>query len=406
MNILIVSQYFWPEDFRINDVAKSLQQNGNNVDILTGNPNYPEGKVFAGYSSVGMRQENWEGLNVYRVPIITRGSGGAFRRIFNYLSFVITGSVLGPWLLRRKQYDVIFVYGVSPILQALPAIIIKLIKGSKLVVWVQDLWPESLEAMGFIRNKSVLALIGMVVRLIYKFTDLILIQSRAFEPNVRTLAPKNRILYFPNSVSDIFSLPPTGDAPEAVNSVTQFSVLFAGNVGIGQAVSVIADTAEILMEHTDIKFIVLGQGSKWQWLNEEKERRQLTNLKLLGRFPASTMPAFMQRASLLLVTLADEEIFAQTIPNKVQAYMAVGKPVIASINGEGARIINESGSGIAVPAENPNALAEAIIMLKKMEPAEREQMGNKARAYYLQNFEHNRLIADLEDFFEDLIQIS
>jgi len=148
MNILVVSQYFWPESFRINDIVRSLVDRGATVHVLTGKPNYPEGKIFAGYGAFGCKTQEFLGATVHRVPIAARGTRSAIRLVLNYLSFVISGILFGPWLLRRQKFDAVFVYGLSPILQAIPALFIGWLKGVRVTVWVQDLWPESLRRLG------------------------------------------------------------------------------------------------------------------------------------------------------------------------------------------------------------------------------------------------------------------
>jgi hypothetical protein len=147
---LIVTQYFWPESFRINEIALSLREQGTEVTVLTGKPNYPDGVVFPSYSAGGCAEESWEGLPVLRVPMRPRGTGSALGLVLNYLSFAASGSVFGAWMLRRRPVDVILVYGISPILQGIAAIVLKVFKRAPVVLWVQDLWPQSLEATGFV----------------------------------------------------------------------------------------------------------------------------------------------------------------------------------------------------------------------------------------------------------------
>ena len=204
MKILVVSQYFSPENFRINEIVQTLVDKGIEVDVLTGKPNYPEGVFFPGYTAWGCMKQKLLGATVYRVPIIARGARSAMRLALNYLSFVMSGLLYGPWLLRRKKYDAVFVYGVSPILQAIPALLIGRLKGARVTVWVQDLWPESLEATGYIQNKIMLRWVEHLVRFIYSHTDLLLVQSRGFKARVAVLAPGKPVVYFPNSVESIF----------------------------------------------------------------------------------------------------------------------------------------------------------------------------------------------------------
>ena len=355
MRILIVSQYFWPEGFRINEVARSLVEKGVEVDVLTGKPNYPEGAIFPGYRAGGCQVELWAGTAVYRVPLFPRGARSSWRLALNYLSYMVSGLLFGPWLLRKRQYDVVFVYGLSPILLAIPAIFLAWIKRRKLIVWVQDLWPESLSATGYVRNSQVLSAVEWLVRWIYRHTDLLLVQSRAFEAPVAALAPGKPVAYYPNSVDATFAEAPSPDVvlPDVPALEEGFAVVFAGNVGAGQAVGVMVEAAVLLKDVPQIRFVVLGKGSRWDWMREQVQVLGLTNLHLLGRFPANTMPGLMQKAGALLVTLADEPIFAMTVPNKIQAYMAAGRPILACLNGEGARLVaEEARAGFSVPAQD------------------------------------------------------
>ncbi|MDP1595525.1 MAG: glycosyltransferase family 4 protein [Methylotenera sp.] len=394
MRILIVSQYFWPESFRINDVAKTLSEKGIEVEVLTGKPNYPQGIIYTGYKAWGCQQDCHQGVEINRIPLLARGACG-LRLALNYLSFVVSGFLFAPWMLRKKKYDGIFIYAPSPILQAIPAIFLGWLKGCPVVLWVQDLWPESLSATGYVRNRFIIAAVRQVVRFIYHHTDLILVQSKAFEAPIRALAPVTPIIYYPNSVDNTFATPSTVELPIVKGLGEGFSVMFAGNVGTAQAVEVIAEAASLLKQYTDIHFVVLGEGSRWGWMCQEKQRLDLRNLHLPGRFPVETMPGFMQKASALLVTLADQEVFRATIPSKVQAYLAAGRPILACLNGEGASLVTATGAGLAVPAENGQALAEAILHLYRMSPQDMDAMGALGRLYYTEHFAHDLLIDQL-----------
>jgi glycosyltransferase involved in cell wall biosynthesis len=403
LRILILTQYFWPEGFSINAVAKSLVERGVEVDVLTCKPNYPGGKVFPGYHAWDFRSEVHKGVCIHRIPFLPRGSGGV-RLTLNYLSFIVSGLLFAPWMLRNKKYDVIFVYAPSPILQAIPAIFLGWLKGCPVALWVQDLWPESLSATGNVQSRLVLKLVERVVRFIYKHTDLLLVPSRAFEEPVRALASGTHIVYQPNSVEEAFTQSATDEPPLVGGLGTGFSVMFAGNIGAAQAVGVIIEVALLLREYTDIHFVILGDGNSRKWMLDEAQQKTLINLHLPGRFPMETMPGFMQKASALLVTLADRPIFAATVPNKVQAYMAAGRPIIACLNGEGARLVVEAGAGISAPAENAQALADSILRLYRLSPAEREKMGESGRRYYKEHFDHEYLVDKLIGHFKTLSQ--
>ncbi len=400
MRILLVSQYFWPESFRINDIVALLRTQGGEVTVLTGQPNYPKGAIFDGYRALGFGRDWREhGYEVYRLPILPRGDASGLRLFLNYASFISSGVLLGPWLLRRRSFDVIFVYGTSPIFQAVPAILLKWIKGRPLVIWVQDLWPQSLEATGHVRNRLLLALVGKLTSWVYRRADLILGQSQSF---VRTLTPMSAptpVMYFPTP-GDV-----DGELTAAPPLPNGFSVVFAGNLGTAQALPTVVEAASLLQDHPEIKIVLVGDGSLRQWLLEEVERRKLRNVVLLGRLPASSMPALLSQASVLLASLGKSEILAQTIPAKISTYLKMGRPIIASMDGEGGEVIATSGGGIACAAENADALAEAILQIYRKTPDERAAMGAAGIRHFEANFEPQALTARLMTILRDVTSV-
>jgi len=402
LRVLIVSQYYWPESFRINDVARTLMEKGEIVEVLTGKPNYPEGSFFAGYNGWGCQTESLFDVTVNRIPLLSRGNN-RWRLVLNYLSFVLSGLLIAPWLLRGKRFDVIFVYATSPILQAIPAIFLGWLKGCPVILWVQDLWPESLSATGHINNKFILKTVKYLVRFIYSHCDLLLVQSKAFISPVSSESCSTPVVYYPNSSGDSNSFKTTEKAPDIAGLRCGFTVMFAGNIGTAQSVGVIVDAATLLRDHSDIQFLVLGDGSRRDWMIQEAKKRSLNNLHIPGRFPIETMPAFMQKASVLLVTLADQEIFSLTVPNKIQAYMASGRPIIACLNGEGARLVVEARAGLAVPSEDATALADAVLKLYSMPVSALDEMGQQGSAYFQEHFNHDRLVDQLISHFCNLL---
>ena len=401
MRILMFSQYFWPENFQINDVVRSLAARCDRVDVLTGKPNYPDGVVVAGHRAWGCQTQTQDGVTIHRVPLLPRGRNSAVRLALNYVSFVLSALLFAPWMLRGRAFDAIFVYAPSPILQALPALFLGRIKHCPVILWVQDLWPQSLVATGYVRSPRVLRWVEKVVRFIYARTDLILVQSRAFEQPVAALAPGKTIAYLPNSVDPMFVTPPVVQLPDIAPLRDGFSILFAGNIGAGQAVETIVEAASLLSGHADIRFVVIGSGSRRDWMLEQARARNLANLHLPGRFAQDTMPGLMRQASALLVTLADEPIFAATVPNKIQAYLAVGRPILACLNGEGARIVVEAGAGLAVPAQDGRALADAVLQLRAMSTEQRMALGENGQRYFGLHFDHDRLVDQLIEHFRD-----
>lgn len=399
MRILIFSQYFWPESFRINDLARALVDAGHTVSVLSGKPNYPEGRVFAGYRAGGTARERFAGsIDVFRVPLFPRGAGGALRLALNYLSFILSAGVLAPVLLRGTKVDAIVVYAPSPLLQALPAILLARLKRVPLAVWVQDLWPESLSATGFVRNRLVLRAVEWLVRLVYRCADVVLVQSEAFRaPVARLTDDAGKIACLPNPV-EAAAEADEGDA--AAQALAQrlrasFSLVFAGNIGTAQAMETLVEAAELLRHEADIRIFVIGSGSRSAWVEAEVRRRRLANVELPGRFPPSAMPLFYRSAAALLATLRQDPIFAYTVPSKIQGYLAAGRPIIAAMDGEGARIVAAAGAGFSCPAEAPRALADAVLRLRALPNEAREALGRNGRAYAKEHFSLDRLASDL-----------
>ena len=404
LRALIFSQHYWPESFRINEITESLRQRGCEVCVLTGQPNYPDGAVFPGYRAAAWgRERHPAGYDIFRVPLVPRGGGTALRLAANYLSFIASASVLGPWLLRHKPIDVIFVYGTSPILQVIAAIVIARLKGAVLVTWVQDLWPQSLEATGYVRNPRLLAAVAMLVRWIYRRCDLLLVQSRAFVPTVSAMSGGVPVEVHPNPGEVAFDQRPTGERP-ALQLGPGFNVVFAGNFGTAQALETVIDAAERLQGHSEIRFVLVGSGSRSNWLRHQLDARRLHNVSLAGRYAPACMPSILAQASALLVTLVRSPIMSQTVPSKIQAYLAAGRPVIASLDGEGARVIAEAGAGIACPAEDPAALAEAVLKIYGLAAQEQARLGASGMAYYRAHFQPKVLASQLESRFRALLQ--
>lgn len=406
MKVLIVSQYFWPETFGINALARSLRSRGIDVTVLTGQPNYPEGAVFAGYSAWGTTGETHEGVEVVRVPLFPRGKRSSWRLALNYLSFLASGAVIGAWLLRARAFDAVFVYAPSPLLQALPAIWLARLKRAPLALWVQDLWPESLSATGFIRNPTALGLVARVVRFIYRHTDRILVPSEAFRSPIEKLTPDaGKIHYYPNAWVEEPVAEATDPAIDTlVNDIAAgFSVVFAGNLGTAQSLDTVIGAAELLQKSgSNARFFLIGSGSLSTWLADQVRIKGLHNVVLPGRFPPAAMPRLYAAASALLVSLRDEPIFAYTIPSKLQGYLAAGRPVIASLNGEGARVVTMTGAGVACAAGDAAALANAVQTMADSTSEARTQMGDNARRHAVAHFSLEQLTTDLVRHLEEL----
>lgn len=409
MKILIITQYFWPENFIINDLVLELDKLGHQITVLTGKPNYPEGNVFDGYSAKGLQHEKFHySVDVFRVPLRPRGSGKLKHLILNYLSFIGSGLRYFPTQIKNREVDVIFVFAPSPILSAITAVPLKILKKAHFSIWVQDLWPESLTATGHLKNRFLLKLVAWLVRGIYFFADSLLIQSRAFYAPVSRLANKQKIIYYPNSIRSTSSKHlDNSSVPVALLELMQqkFCIVFAGNIGSAQSMETIVQAAQNLKSQVQIRLVIVGSGSRLEWLQQQKLNLQLNNLYLAGSFPMSVMPTIYSYAAGLLVTLKNEYIFSLTIPSKVQAYLAAGKPIVAGLNGEGARIIDEAGAGITCPAEDADALTHAIVSLYQKDDETRQRMGDKGRDYFEKHFEMQSQAKNLIAIFEQQLKL-
>lgn len=403
MKILIISQYFWPESFRVNDLAIGLKEKGHEVSVLTGLPNYPSGHFFDGYSLKSTGISDYHGAIVCRVPLVPRFSARAWQLSINYVSFVFSAILMGPFFCRDK-YDVIFVFEPSPFTVGLPGVLFRFIRKCPMIFWVQDLWPESLSATDAVKSPFLLNLVSRMVRYIYKRCDRVLIQSRSFKlPAIDAGADSDRIDYFPNWAEQIYRpLEPDYSSKENAEIPQGFRVMFAGNLGRAQSLSTILEAANKLREYTDIKWILIGDGSERARLEQEVIANGLQDsIIFTGRKSIEAMPIYFSLANVLLVLLKDEPVFRLTVPSKLQSYLASGKPVIGALSGEGASIIDESGAGFTVSPEHSEQLAEAIKKMYELPATELEKMGRLGRKYYISNFDRDMLLSKLETIMQD-----
>ncbi|MBU1215102.1 MAG: glycosyltransferase family 4 protein [Gammaproteobacteria bacterium] len=402
MNVLIVSQHFYPENFRINDFAEALIERGHQVTVLTGIPNYPEGRFFSGFGLFSRTNEVWNNIRIIRSPIVARGRASKLRLAVNYASFVLGASIAGLLRLGRK-YDVIFVHETSPVTVGIPAIVMKKLTGAPILFWVLDLWPEYASDAGGIKSKMALEWIAELTRWIYSHCDLVLVQSRGFVDSVRRMGvAESRIRYFPSWAESLYSI---SESQPPVSLPAGFKIMFAGNVGECQDFPSILRAAEITRHRPDIHWVIVGDGRMLPWVKEEVVKRNLGNtVHLMGRYPVESMPSFYSQANVMLVTLKAEGIFALTIPGKVQSYLACGKPVIAMLDGEGAKIIEEAGAGFACPASDAAQLASMVERVASMDKSELHRLGEQGKKFYETEFERNVAISRAEAMFKEVVQ--
>ena len=400
MRILVISQYFYPENFRINDICIGLKEQGHSVSVLTAKPNYPKGNFYEGYNFFNKSKEIYQDIEIYRSPIIPRGTGTGIKLFINYISFVIFGILRVLFL--NKKFDKVFVYAPSPITVGYIGIIASIKFRAKSYLWVHDLWPESVKDAGGINNKSILFLIDIMTRSIYWFYNIILVQSPYFKDYIlKQRVSENKIIYYPYYAENFYKVVKPKKEIKSLFGDT-LNIVFAGNIGVAQSFDTIIDAAIILKKNlSNFTFIIIGDGrDKKRVVDRINKLSMSDNFIFLGSYPPTDMSDFFACADALLVSLKDTEIFSLTIPGKLQSYLACGKPIIASLNGIGAKIIVESKSGLVSKSEDSKGLADSIIKFSNLNDSERKQYGLNARDYFEKEFERISLLKRLIDIFE------
>lgn len=397
VKILIITQYFYPENFKSNDLAFELQKRGHDITVITGIPNYPEGEIFDGYGFFKKRKQLIDGVKIYRSLLLPRGKGGGLRLFANYYSFAFFASVKAFFLGFNQRFDAILVHEPSPITQYYPALLMNKLWKIPVYFWVMDLWPESLSIAGGIKNKFVLNYYTNVVKRFYTNSKKILITSKGFREAINEKGNFNdKIVYFPNWAEDSisegnknFPIPPMPDG---------FKVMFAGNIGEAQDLDNIMRAALELRDKKHIHFILVGDGRKMPFVKEFVEQNNLNEtVHIMGRFPVESMSSFFDKADIMLVTLKDDPIFNLTVPAKLQAYMSASKPIVAMLNGEGSENVIDADCGFTVQAGDYRGLSETILKASLLSYDELETLGQNSRSYYESYFKMSACISNLED---------
>lgn len=398
LRLLIVSQYFWPEDFRINEFAISMAARGHEVTVLTSVPNYPEGIINDSYAKSPRSFDRYGRIDVVRVPQIVRGSS-KLQLLMNYASFAFSASLIGPWKLRRRPFDAVFVFQTSPVTVGIPGGLLAWLKQAPMLMWILDCWPDTLKAIGVGSGPLAQSMVGLLVKAIYASADLLLGQSRGFEANVARYGDRAKFRHFPNWVEAVYLNAPS--LPRHVDD-GRFVLLYAGNVGEAQDFVSVVDAAEQLRGDT-VLFRIVGDGRDLPRLREDVTARGLDSMfDFVGRHRPEAMPGFFAQADALLVSLKPDPLFAMTVPGKVQTYLAAGRPILAMLDGEGAAVVRDSGAGLAVPAGSPNELAEAVRTLMATPTVEREAMAARGSAYAADHYSLPKLLDQLEAWFRDV----
>ena len=398
MRLLVISQYFYPENLRINDLVFSLKKRGHEIEVLTGKPNYPKGEYFKGYSWSGPKYEKIQGVKVHRANLILRKKAGVIRLFLNYLSFVFYGSF--KIINLKSKFDNIFIYAPSPITVGILGIIAAKKFRCKSYLWVHDLWPESVKVAGGISNKVILSMINLMTKMIYRNTHKILVQSPEFKIYIKKQkVADQKLIYYPYYAEDFYKvIKPKKTFMEQFPK--GFNLVFAGNIGVAQSFDTILGAFEILKDH-NINLIVLGDGRDKKRILERIKEKELSNkFYFLGSYPPEIMPEYFACADALLITLKKADIFSYTIPAKLQSYLGCGKPIIGALDGIGKQIIMESKSGFCSDAEDYQSLSHNLLLMMNTSLEKRIKMGKFGLDYFNVHFKKEKLLKELENILK------
>lgn len=392
-HILVVSQYFYPEQFRINDMCTEWVKRGYKVTVLTGIPNYPMGHYFDGYDLTHKRTEEWNGVKIIRIPLIARGQN-SIGMIANYLSFAVSGFI---WkCLTRIKADYVFTFEVSPMTQALIGVWYAKKHHIPNYLYVQDLWPENVETVTGIHNPLIIKPIDKMVNYIYRNCDQIFATSPSFVKSIcKKGVPEEKVHYWPQYAEEFYQQVMKKKIDEIPDDGT-FKIIFTGNIGTAQGLEILPETAKLL-QNENIRFVMVGDG---RYLNEFVQ--SVTDYEVEDKFimiprqPAERIPELLAASDAAFLSFKNEKLWEMTIPAKLQSYMACGMPIIAAARGETKRIIEEAECGVCCEIGDAQELAAAV---RKIEKCVLERMGGKSRAYFEKCFDKEKLMDEIEEYF-------
>lgn len=395
MKILVVSQYYYPENFRINQLCLDLKERGHDVSVLTGRPNYPKGEYFEGYSFKGKEDEVWNDIPILRVPLRARKKG-SINLIRNYLSFVYHGNKRVRQL--EENYDVIYVFEVSPMTVALPAIKLKKLKNIPVIMNVQDLWPENIIAVTGIDNRLIIGIINKLVNYIYKNCSFILCASPSFVDKIKQrVTNKEKVRYWPQ-----YSLIEETDEKFPNYDQSKFNITFTGNIGEAQGIDLAIKTADKLKD-TNIHWHFVGDGR-----NKGKMQELVNSLKLNDRITfhgfieEKEIPQYLSASAAALLILKPNPVFEMTIPAKLQTYLSCGVPIIGCVSGEGKKIIEEAKCGLVSNEISSTALEKVCREMIDMTKDELDIFKSNSKKYGNEHFNKEKLVNQLEKYMEEL----
>ena len=407
IHILVVSQYFYPEQFRINDICTEWVKRGYRVTVLTGIPNYPQGKFYDGYGIFKKRSEMWNGIEIIRIPLIPRGHN-SLGLCMNYLSFVVSGFF---WKCFTKvKADIVFNYETSPMTQALIGAWFAKKRKIPFYLYVTDLWPDNVEIITGIHNKFFIGIINSLVNYIYRKCTKIFTSSKSFITKITERGvPSQKLEFWPQYAEEFYRPCSKSEAAEIKKEIPDdsvFNIVFAGNIGYAQGLGVLAETAAILKrENFPVRFNIIGDGRcKNKMLGEIENKNVSEYFNFIEKQPAEKIPLYMAYADAALICLSKSEVFAMTIPAKTQSCMACGVPILVSADGEVREIIEEAGCGFTSASSDAKRLAENIKKICDLSEAELDEMRRNSRSYYDRNYNKCMLMDKMDAYITEEIK--
>lgn len=398
--ILVVTQHFWPEAFRINDLVEGFLQDGYAVDVLCGLPNYPAGEWFDGYRYTGPRKQDYKGATVYRAGEIKRQGNTGLRIFANYVSWPVC-ACFNLWRL-SGGYDAVLCYNTSPVLMSFPAILYAKWHKIPLTNYVLDIWPENLYSVLPVQNKALRRVATAVSDWHYKRADKLVAMSDSLKDRLiqRTGKPSEAVAVIPQHCEDFYAVPLVDDAL-AERFAGRFNLLFAGNFSPAQSLETVIDAVILAKKQgaDTLRLILLGGGMSETALKEYVTIRHAeTVVEFWPSVSPAEIPAYTALADGLVAPLCASDDLGMTVPAKIASYMAAAKPILASMDGEGALAVEKAACGFASGAENADALAQNMLRLFHATKDETETMGQNAFAYYQRHYRRRTVLSALENF--------
>jgi len=403
MRILLISQFFQPEPtFKGLPFARAMKEKGHEVEVLTGFPNYPGGRLYSGYRVRFYQQETMDGIKVHRVPLYPSHDQSTFRRVFSYISFAVSAFFGGPWLVRKP--DVIYVYNLITLGPV--AFLLRFLYGAKVIIDVQDIWPESVANSKMIRNKAALNLLKGICNWIYRRADHLVGLSPGFKKelvNRGILPEKIDVIYNWCDEASFSMIPPSSCPLKPLDFEGKFVVLYAGAMGPGQALDTVLDCAQLCKKTlSDVQFVLIGGGVDRARLEKRATEMGLENVSFMPARSIEKMGEVFAQADALLVHLKNDPLYRITIPSKTQAYLYIGKPIVMAVEGDAAALVHQAEAGVFCKSECPHNMLDAVKSLYEKSETERRRLGEAGHSFYMKNISFNTGVEKFEKLFHNV----